>query len=179
MTEDLQLPSMSRSSSDRSDSSIGGQKPVDKVDTKMFGSNLYWEEEILEASLIGGSEPGLLDPPQWDLDMKNASATLDLELSMDLAKKLLRVDPAMGLEGPQNVAFDSTFPPPGGVSGSILQTRCSNPRYVFHLTLSLFLCSNISSQSDSRPKSAVTSRRKEAACTESSVSLLTASTNSG
>ena len=39
MTEDLQLPSMS--SSDRSDSSIGGQKPVDKVDTKMFGSNLY------------------------------------------------------------------------------------------------------------------------------------------
>jgi len=129
MTEDLQLPSMSRSSSDRSDSSIGGQKPVDKVDTKMFGSNLYWEEEILEASLIGGSEPGLLDPPQWDLDMKNASATLDLELSMDLAKKLLRVDPAMGLEGPQNVAFDSTFPPPGGVSGSILQTRCSNPRF--------------------------------------------------
>ena len=175
MTEDLQLPSMSRSSSDRSDSSIGGQKPVDKVDTKMFGSNLFWEEEILEASLIGGSEPGLLDPPQWDLDMKNASATLDLELSMDLAKKLLRVDPAMGLEGPQNVAFDSTFPPPGGVSGSILQTRCSNPRYVFHLTL--FLFSNTSTQSDSRLKSVVTSRRREAACTESSVSLLTASTN--
>merc|ERR1711881_595242 len=66
-----QLPPASRSSSDRSDSSTGGQPvsmmPSAKTEAKMFGSNLYWEEEHLETSLHGGSEPGLLTllPGSW------------------------------------------------------------------------------------------------------------------
>ena len=46
-----------------------------QAEKKMFGSNLYWEEENLETSLHGGSELGLLDPPAWDLGVKNTSNT--------------------------------------------------------------------------------------------------------
>ena len=128
INEGLQLPSISRSSSDRSDSSTGCH-PVSmmpsshlKTEKKMYGSNLYWEEENLETSLHGGSDPGLLDPPPWELDMKNTSNNLDMELSMDLAKKLLLADQTMGMESSQ--VFDNTFPPPGGSSSN------SNPRSV-------------------------------------------------
>jgi len=127
INEGLQLPSISRSSSDRSDSSTGCH-PVSmmasshlKTEKKMYGSNLYWEEENLETSLHGGSDPGLLDPPPWELDMKNTSNNLNMELSMDLAKKLLLADQTMGMESSQ--VFDNTFPPPGGSSSN------SNPRF--------------------------------------------------
>ena len=120
-----QLPPASRSSSDRSDSSTGGQPvsmmPSAKTEAKMFGSNLYWEEEHLETSLHGGSEPGLLDPPPWELEGKNSSTTLplDLDLSLDLAKKLLLADQTMGLES----SYQSQGS--GGAANS-----ASNPRYV-------------------------------------------------
>jgi len=137
MTEQLQLPSMSRSSSDRSDSSTGGH-PVSMPPSQPYSCpaevklypNLYWEEENLEASLHGGSDTGLLEPIQWDLDSKDPSPSLDLELSMDLAKKLLLANQAMGLdqENPPMGSFDRTFPPPG-VNSSVLQPRCSNPRF--------------------------------------------------
>jgi len=129
INEGHQLTSISRSSSDRSDSSTGCH-PVSmvtsnqlKAEKKMYGSNLYWEEENLETSLHGGSEPGLLDPPPWEMqmDVKNTSNTLDMDLSMDLAKKLLLANPTMGIESPQ--VFDNTFPPPGGSANS------SNPRF--------------------------------------------------
>ena len=124
INEGLQLPSISRSSSDRSDSSTGCH-PVSMMTSKtekMYGSNLYWEEENLETSLHGGSDPGLLDPPPWELDMKNTSNNLDMDLSLDLAKKLLLANQTMGMESSQ--AFDKTFPPPGGSSSN------SNPRCV-------------------------------------------------
>ena len=128
INEAHQLPSISRSSSDRSDSSTGCH-PVSmvtnnqvKAEKKMYGANLYWEEENLETSLHGGSDPGLLDPPPWELDGKNTSNNLELELSVDLAKKLLLVNQSLGMESSQ--VFDNTFPPPGGSSTN------SNPRYV-------------------------------------------------
>lgn len=128
INEGLQLPSISRSSSDRSDSSTGCH-PVSmmtsnhlKTEKKIYGSNLYWEEENLETSLHGGSDPGLLDPPPWELDMKNTSNNLDLDLSLDLAKKLLLANQTMGgMESSQ--VFDNTFPPPGGSASN------SNPRF--------------------------------------------------
>ena len=95
--------------------------PSAKTEAKMFGSNLYWEEEHLETSLHGGSEPGLLDPPPWELEGKNSSTTLplDLDLSLDLAKKLLLADQTMGLES----SYQSQGS--GGAANS-----ASNPRYV-------------------------------------------------
>ena len=183
MTEQLQLPSMSRSSSDRSDSSTGG-RPVSMPSSQPYSypaedklySNLYWEEENLEASHHGGSDTGLLEPLLWDLDSKDPSPSLDLELSLDLAKKLVLANQAMGLdqENPPVGSFDRTFPPPG-VNSSVLQPRCSNPRWVMVL---VFL-SDLISYSGSRQRFAATSRRREAACTGSSASLLTGSTNSG
>jgi len=98
-------------------------------DQKLFGSNLFWEEENLEPSLHGGSD--LLDPPQWDLDMKQppASSNLELELSMGLAKKLLLANPAMGLESPQMETFHSSYPPPGSVATPMMQAKTSNHRF--------------------------------------------------
>ena len=129
-----QLPStsISRSSSDRSDSSTGGHPvsmvPSAKTAPKMFGSNLYWEEEHLETSLHGGSEPGLLEPPPWELDVKNSSTALplDLDLSLDLAKKLLLADQTMGLESSQMCG--SSYQSQG--SGGGAANSASNPRYV-------------------------------------------------
>ena len=128
INEDHQLPSMSRSSSDRSDSSTGGH-PVStlKTEQKMYGSNLYWEEEHLETSLHGGSDPGMLDPPPWELDGKNTSNTLDLDLSLDLAKKLLLANQTMGPEGSQ--MFESSYQPRGSGGTTSSSTSASNPRY--------------------------------------------------
>lgn len=119
---------MSRSSSDRSDSSTGGH-PVStlKTEQKMYGSNLYWEEEHLETSLHGGSDPGMLDPPPWELDGKNTSNTLDLDLSLDLAKKLLLANQTMGLEGSQ--MFESSYQPRGSGGTTSSSTSASNPRF--------------------------------------------------
>jgi len=99
------------------------------TEQKLFGSNLYWEEEHFEVSLHGGSD--LLEPPQWDLDVKQpaANSKMELELSMDLAKKLLLANQAMGLEDPQLETFDSSYPPPGSLSSSMLQARTSNHRF--------------------------------------------------
>lgn len=126
ISEELQHPSMSRDSSDRSDSSTGGHPVSMAPDVKMY-SNLYWEEENLEASLHGGSDSGLMESVPWELDTKDPSSSLDLELSMDLAKKLLLANQAMGLdqENPTLGSFDSTFPPPGVSKPT---SRCSNPR---------------------------------------------------
>merc|ERR1711881_788583 len=102
-----QLPPASRSSSDRSDSSTGGQPvsmmPSAKTEAKMFGSNLYWEEEV-----------------------KNSSTTLplDLDLSLDLAKKLLLADQTMGLESTQMCG--STFQSQGSAGAA---NSASNPRF--------------------------------------------------
>lgn len=118
---------MSRDSSDRSDSSTGGHPVSMAPDVKMY-SNLYWEEENLEASLHGGSDSGLMESVPWELDTKDPSSSLDLELSMDLAKKLLLANQAMGFDQENSTlgSFDSTFPPPGGNRPT---PRCSNPRF--------------------------------------------------
>lgn len=92
-----------------------------QAEKKMFGANLYWEEENLETSLHGGSDLGLMEPPPWELDVKNTSKTLDHDLSVDLAKKLLLANQTGGLDSSR--VLDNTFPPPG-VSAS-----ANNPRF--------------------------------------------------
>merc|ERR1711915_124322 len=98
ISEELQHPSMSRDSSDRSDSSTGGHPVSMAPDVKMY-SNLYWEEENLEASLHGGSDSGLMESVPWELDTKDPSSSLDLELSMDQPKIQDRDLPQLQGEG--------------------------------------------------------------------------------
>ena len=129
MNEDAQrlVPSgsLSRASSTgENQGSINYQK-LPPADQKMFGSNLYWEEENLEVSRAGSdchnSSRGLLEPGS---EVKSASSTL-----VDLARKLLLADQTMGLEVP---LFDSSYPPPGNMNSSLLQdeARSTNHRSV-------------------------------------------------
>jgi len=117
---------LSRASSGSSSSTgeiLGSiQQKLSSADQKMFGSNLYWEEENLEVSRVGSvchdSSRGFLEPGS---EVKSASSTL-----VDLARKLLLADQTMGLEVP---LFDSSYPPPGNLNSSLLQARSTNHRF--------------------------------------------------
>ena len=122
---------LSRASSGSSSSTgeiLGSiQQKLSSADQKMFGSNLYWEEENLEVSRVGSvchdSSRGFLEPGS---EVKSASSTL-----VDLARKLLLADQTMGLEVP---LFDSSYPPPGNLNTSLLQARSTNHRSVSRIS---------------------------------------------
>jgi len=128
MNEDTQrlVPSgsLSRASSTgENQGSINYQK-LPSADQKMFGSNLYWEEENLEVSRAGSdchnSSRGFLEAGS---EVKSASSTL-----VDLARKLLLADQTMGLEVP---LFDSSYPPPGNMNSSLLQAEARSTNHRF------------------------------------------------
>merc|ERR1712121_634378 len=89
------LPGMSRSSSERSSSSTGSNvcsknlvTPLSKPDggRSFPHQNLLWDERQQISSWPPDHD---LDPPLWDVDIKDPSCAWDLDLSRQLATKLM------------------------------------------------------------------------------------------
>merc|ERR1712121_231034 len=89
------LPGMSRSSSERSSSSTGSNvcsKNLVTLLSKPDGGrsfphqNLLWDER---QQISSWSPDHDLDPPLWDVDIKDPSCAWDLDLSRQLATKLM------------------------------------------------------------------------------------------
>jgi len=89
------LPGMSRSSSERSSSSTGSNvcsknlvTPLSKPDggRSFPHQNLLWDER---QQISSWSPDHDLDPPLWDVDIKDPSCAWDLDLSRQLATKLM------------------------------------------------------------------------------------------
>ena len=88
------LPGMSRSSSERSSSSTGSNVCSKNLVTSLskpvgvggYHQNLLWDERQQVSNWSPDHE---LDPPLWDVDIKDPSCAWDLDLSRQLATKLM------------------------------------------------------------------------------------------